>query len=312
MNEKVIAVVGATASGKTSLGVELALRYGGEVISADSMQIYEGMDIATAKPTETEMRGVKHRLIGFKKPTEVYSVSAFCDDAEAAVTDILNNGRLPIIVGGTGLYIDSFLTNTRFSEVAVSDDIRNKLKTDLREKGIDALYDELLKIDSKAAESIHKNNTVRVLRALEIYRSTGKTITEQNALSHCEPPKYDVLYLGLGFKNREVIYERINRRVDEMLANGLLDEAREFYSHDYSQTAVNAIGYKELKPFIDGKAELCDCVEKLKCETRKYAKRQITWFKRNSSINWLYVDDYESADSLYSAAFALCDKFIGG
>lgn len=312
MKKKIIVVVGPTASGKTSLGVHIAEKFNGEVVSADSMQIYKGMDIATAKPSQAEMRGIPHHLIGFVDPSSKYSVSSFCKDAAGAVDDIISRNKMPVMVGGTGLYIDSFITSTEFLEDASSEEIREQLKREFAERGIDDLYAELAAIDPECAASVHKSNTVRVLRALEVYRTTGKTITEQKKLSHLNESVYEPLFIGIGFRNREVLYKRINDRVDIMLANGLLDEAKNFYAEKYSCTAVNAIGYKELKPFIDGTAPLDECVETLKRETRRYAKRQLTWFRRNENINWLYFDEFADYDSFRGAADLLVENFTEG
>ncbi len=312
MKKKIIVIVGPTASGKTALGVHIAKVFNGEVVSADSMQIYKGMDIATAKPTQAEMQGIPHHLIGFVDPSDKYSVSSFCKDAGEAVNSIISRGKLPVMVGGTGLYIDSFITATEFLDDASSAEIREQLKIELSERGIDELYNELASVDPESLATVHKNNTVRVLRALEVYRSTGKTITEQKRLSHLKESEYEPLFIGIGFKNRDVLYDRINKRADIMLQNGLLDEARGFYYRSYSCTAVNAIGYKELKTFIDGIASLDECAEALKRETRKYAKRQLTWFRRNEHINWLYFDEFTDANEFFAAADLLVAEFTGG
>ena len=311
MKKKAIVVVGATASGKTSLGVHIAKRFNGEVISADSMQIYMGMDIATAKPTIEEMDGVKHHLIDFVDIHSQYSVSAYCNDAKVAFDDIINRGKIPVIVGGTGLYIDSFLSNTKFLESANSEDVRKELLAELDENGIENLYKQLETIDPDAAKNIHPNNTVRVIRALEIYKTTGKTLTEQNNLSHNIESDVDALYIGINYNDREKLYDRINLRVDLMLEAGLLDEAKRFFKLNPSKTAFNAIGYKELKPFIDGNLSLPVCVENLKRETRRYAKRQITWFKRNKNINWVYADAHEKLE-LLELVDNLIIEFLGG
>ncbi len=290
MKKKAIVVVGATASGKTALGVHIAKKFNGEVISADSMQIYKGLNIATAKPTTEEMDGIKHHLIDFVDVKDQYSVSAYCNDTKRVFDEIVEKGKIPVIVGGTGLYIDSFLSNTKFLESGSSENIRKELLSEAENNGIESLYQQLKKIDPVAAENIHPNNVVRVVRALEIYKTTGKTLTEQNQLSHMTESDIDPLYIGINYSDREKLYERINLRVDLMLRNGLLDEARGFFNQNPSKTAFNAIGYKELKPFIDGEASFEVCVDNLKRETRRYAKRQITWFKRNKSINWVYAD----------------------
>ncbi len=311
MKKKAIVVVGATASGKTALGVHIAKRFNGEVISADSMQIYKGMDIATAKPTTEEMDGIKHHLIDFIDVQSQYSVSNYCEDAKEVFDKVIENDKLPVIVGGTGLYIDSFLSNTKFLEAASSDNIRKELLLEAEKNGIESLYEQLKVIDPDAAKNIHPNNTVRVVRALEIYRTTGKTLTEQNKLSHAVESDIDPLYIGINYADRENLYSRINLRVDLMLEAGLLEEAKDFFKMNPSKTAFNAIGYKELKPFIDGDLTFDVCVENLKRETRRYAKRQITWFKRNKNINWVYADKL-SKEELLEAVDELINDYLGG
>ncbi len=311
MKKKAIVVVGATASGKTALGVHIAKKFNGEVISADSMQIYKGMDIATAKPTIEEMDGVKHHLIDFVDIKSQYSVSNYCDDAKLIFDKVIENNKLPVIVGGTGLYIDSFLSNTKFLDSASSDNIRQELLIEAEKNGVESLYKQLKVIDPDAAENIHPNNTVRIIRALEIYKTTGKTLTEQNRLSHIVESDIEPLYIGINYANREILYNRINHRVDLMLEKGLLEEAREFFMLNPSKTAFNAIGYKELKPFIDGNLSFAVCVENLKRETRRYAKRQITWFKRNKNINWVFADEL-SNEELFERVDSLINKFLGG
>ncbi len=311
MKKKAIVVVGATASGKTALGVHIAKKFNGEVISADSMQIYKGMDIATAKPTVEEMDDVKHHLIDFVDVHEQYSVSAYCNDAKRVFDEILENGKIPVIVGGTGLYVDSFLSNTKFLESASSESVRQELLLEAEKNGTESLYEQLKEIDPIATENIHPNNLVRVVRALEIYKTTGKTLTEQNRLSHTTESDIEPLYIGINYSDREKLYERINLRVDLMLENGLLEEAKAFFASNPSKTAFNAIGYKELKPFIDGNVSFDVCVENLKRETRRYAKRQITWFKRNKNINWIYAD-LLSKEELNASVDDLIIKYLEG
>lgn len=311
MKKKAIVVVGATASGKTALGVHIAKKFNGEVISADSMQIYKGLNIATAKPTTEEMDGIKHHLIDFVDVKDQYSVSAYCNDTKRVFDEIVEKGKIPVIVGGTGLYIDSFLSNTKFLESGSSENIRKELLSEAENNGIESLYQQLKKIDPVAAENIHPNNVVRVVRALEIYKTTGKTLTEQNQLSHMTESDIDPLYIGINYSDREKLYERINLRVDLMLRNGLLDEAKGFFNQNPSKTAFNAIGYKELKPFIDGEASFEVCVDNLKRETRRYAKRQITWFKRNKSINWVYAD-LLSPDEIKDSVEKLIIEYLAG
>ena len=311
MKKKAIVVVGATASGKTALGVHIAQKFNGEVISADSMQIYKGMDIATAKPTTEEMNGIKHHLIDFVDIKSQYSVSNYCTDARLSFDKITGDNKIPVIVGGTGLYIDSFLSNTKFLESASSENIRKELLLEAEKNGIESLYGELEKIDPDAAKNIHPNNIVRVVRALEIYKSTGKTLTEQNKLSHTIESDIEPLYIGINYSDRENLYNRINLRVDLMLEAGLLEEAKQFFNLNPSKTAFNAIGYKELKPFIDGVLSFDVCVENLKRETRRYAKRQITWFKRNKNINWFYADVL-SKEELLQSVDKLINEYLGG
>ena len=311
MKKKAIVVVGATASGKTALGVHIAKKFNGEVISADSMQIYKGMDIATAKPTTEEMDGITHHLIDFVDVKSQYSVSDYCNDAKIVFDKIIENNKLPVIVGGTGLYIDSFLSNTKFLESASSDSVRQELLLEAEKNGVSSLYEQLKEIDPDAAENIHPNNIVRVVRALEIYKTTGKTLTEQNKLSHAVESDIEPLYIGINYTDREILYNRINLRVDLMLESGLLEEAKAFFKLNPSKTAFNAIGYKEIKPFIDGELSFDVCVENLKRETRRYAKRQITWFKRNKNINWIYADNL-SKEALFDSVDKLINNYLGG
>ena len=311
MAKKAIVVVGPTASGKTSLGIYIAKKYNGEVISADSMQIYKDMSVSTAKPTAEEMDGIKHHLIDFVEITDKYSVSNYCEDAKKVFDDVVNRNKLPVIVGGTGLYIDSFLSNTKFLDNACSEEIRNELQKELAEDGIDEMYRQLKEIDPEAAERIHPNNTVRVLRALEVYRSTGMTITKQAEISHNEESDIEPLYIGISYSDREKLYDRINKRVDIMLEKGLLEETKAVFSKPYSVTAFNSIGCKEMKPYLDGEKSLDECVDKLKMSTRRYAKRQLTWFRRNEKINWVYPD-LCNEDSLYANVDNLINDFLKG
>lgn len=285
----VAVVVGPTASGKTSLGIEIAKRLDGEIVSADSMQIYKNMDIATAKPTAEELSQVKHHLIGFLDPGEDFSVAKYKIIATQAIDDILSKGKLPVIVGGTGLYIDTLVKNTEFLDYE-KNIIREELEKRAENEGIEALYNELMKIDSAAAKRLHINDNKRIIRALEVYYSTGETITHQCEVSHLNESKYRFCIIGLNAQNRQYLYDRINLRVDLMLKDGLIEEAIRFFALNLGSTAKQAIGYKELKPYLDGLVPLEDAVEKLKMETRRYAKRQLTWFRRNDSINWLSVD----------------------
>lgn len=303
-----ISVIGPTASGKTGLAVELAKHFNGEVVSADSMQIYKGMQIATAKPTIQEMQGIKHHLIDFLQPDQTYSVAMYVNDAKKCINDIHSRGKLPFVVGGTGLYVDSLLNNVKFSEEERDRKICNELNEIYKTQGVDALLDILSEFDDNSAHRLKaEKNPKRIIRAIEFYKTTGKTITEQIENSKLEPSPYNTIKLGLNFKDRQVLYDRINKRVDLMLDNGLLDEAKKVLSNNLSQTSVKAIGYKELIPYFNCEKTLEECVENLKRETRRYAKRQITWFKRDKEINWLYVDEL-SSDDLLSNAIEIISK----
>lgn len=311
MNNKIklITVVGPTASGKTKLGVELAKKYNGEVISADSMQIYKGMQIATAKPTEEEMKGIPHHLIDFIEPDQTYSVAMFVNDAKKCIDDISSRGKLPVIVGGTGLYVDSLLNNISFHESERSAQISDELWELYYAEGIDKLLEILKKIDGESAERLSvEKNPKRIIRAIEFYKTTGITITEQNKKSKLAESPYSPVKLGLNFEDRQKLYDRINTRVDIMVQNGLIEEAKRVYNSQLSFTSVKAIGYKELFPYLKGELPVEECIEKLKQETRRYAKRQITWFKRDKEINWLYPDKTESFEQLFNEAVQITDK----
>ena len=301
MNKKtVIVIVGPTASGKTSLSIEIAKKMQGEIISADSMQIYKEMDIATAKPTLEEMQGIPHHLMGFLEPTENFSVADFKEKALSAIEDIFKRGKQPIVAGGTGFYVDTLIKNTTFFDFDKNEK-RNELSDRLEKEGIEKLYDELKEVDPASAEKLHINDIKRILRALEVYYSTGKTITLQSELSHENESEYNWFIIGLTSENREILYDRINRRVDIMLDNGLLDEAEKFFSSEKSGTSKQAIGYKELKPYLDGEATLDEVTESLKRETRRYAKRQLTWFRRNPDINWIDISELSNEEILKKA-----------
>ena len=306
---KLITVVGPTASGKTRLGVELAKKYNGEVISADSMQIYKGMQIATAKPSVEEMQGIPHHLMDFLEPNQTYSVAMFVDDAKKCIEDITSRGKLPVIVGGTGLYVDSLLNNISFHESQRDTELSDKLWELYYTEGIEYLLDMLRKFDGESAERLEtEKNPKRVIRAIEFYKTTGITITEQNKNSKNEESPYSAVKLGLNFEDRQKLYDRINKRVDLMVEAGLVSEAKRVFNSELSFTSVKAIGYKELFPYLKGELPLEECIEKLKQETRRYAKRQITWFKRDKDINRLYPDKAESFEQLFEQAVQITDK----
>lgn len=300
---KIICVVGATASGKTDLAVKLAKAVDGEIISADSMQVYKNMPIATAVATKEEQDGVVHHLVEFLDADQTFSVADFVERAKVLIDEITARGRVPIVAGGTGLFVDSLVKNISFSEVGSNAEIRNELA----EKSNEELYERLLKLDAKAAEDIHPNNRKRVIRALELCMS-GTSKTEQNENSMLIDSPYDALYIGIGYKDRQKLYDRINKRVDLMLEAGLENEARQMLGKQ-GLTARQAIGHKELQPYIDGKITLDEATENLKRETRRYAKRQLTWFRRNENINWLYADEM-SRDELVKKAVDLAKNHL--
>ncbi len=304
----VIAVVGPTASGKTSLAVEIAKRYNGEVISADSMQIYKGMDIATAKPSVEEMQGIRHHLIDFVSPYEKYSVARYIEDATKVIEAICSRGKLPVLCGGTGLYAESFLNNIRFEEEPDNAQMRMQLTARLEKEGAEKLLNELKEIDPEAAEGLHPNNAGRIVRALEVYYLTGETATQRRLRSVSEPSRYDTFWIALAFPEREYLYDRINQRVDIMLENGLEEEAREFLKNEKADTAAQAIGYKELRGWLEGRISREEAVENLKRETRRYAKRQITWFKRNNNIHYIERNPSDTAQQVAEKAYCLIEK----
>ena len=302
----VVVVLGPTASGKTSLGIEIAEHFGGEIVSADSMQIYENMDIATAKPTASELARVKHHLIGFVPAGESFSVAKYKEKAIEAIDDILSRNKLPVVVGGTGLYIDTLIKNTEFFDYEESD-IREKLEDRCNKDGIETLFNELKTVDPITADRLHINDTKRIIRALEVYYSTGMTISRQDELSHMKESKYRFCLIGLNANDRQYLYDRINLRVDLMLEEGLIAEAESFFASEISKTAAQAIGYKELKPYFDSLVTLEEATEKLKMETRRYAKRQLTWFRRNPDIHWLNIDEYDKC-TLAERAFEIIEN----
>lgn len=305
----VIVVVGPTASGKTALSIELAKQFDCEIVSFDSMQIYKELSVSTAKPTTEEMLGVKHHLIDCISVCDEFSVADFVSRAKQITEDIISRGKLPLFVGGTGLYIDSFINNIDFTAENKNEAVRKELESKEKELGADGLYKLLCKLDAQAAKEIHPNNIKRVRRALEMYYSTGKSKSELMQESRKAESPYKPLYIGINYVNREKLYERINLRVDLMLDSGILEEVKNFYKLPVSKTAVQAIGCKEFKPYLDGQATLSDCVEKLKQETRRYAKRQITWFKRNQDIHWFYPDN-ENYDDIKQRCFELVSEFL--
>ncbi len=288
-----VVIVGPTASGKTALSLALAREFGGEIVSADSMQVYNGMDIQTAKPTQLEMREIRHHLIGVLEPDKCFSVAQYQSLATAAISDILSRGSLPILVGGTGLYISAVVDNTRFGDMQIDPTIRARLMREADELGGEPLLKRLSCHDPELAARLHPNNLGRIVRALEVFEATGTTLTEFQANSRLTPSPYNILMLGVTFQERQGLYNRINERVDEMLAGGLLAEVQAMQSMPLSHTAAQAIGCKELRGYLDGSLPLEEAVENLKRQTRRYAKRQLTWFGRDERVNWLYHEQGE-------------------
>lgn len=304
---KVIVVCGPTASGKTALAVELAKLYDGEVISADSMQIYTDMDVASAKATPEEQQGIPHHLLGFLDPSEAFSVADYVKLCDECVKDILARGKTPVICGGTGLYISSFVDNLQFDDSGSDPVFREEMRRIAEEQGGGVLLDKLREIDPETADTLHENNIGRVIRALEVHHITGHTISEAKRMSRGVPSPYEFIMLTIEYENREKLRERINLRVDKMLEAGLLDEARQCFSQPDRLTAAQAIGCKELYPYFRGERELSECVEELKLRTRQYAKRQMTWFRRDHRIHKILLSDNEGLAEAVGKAARIID-----
>lgn len=286
--EKVIAIVGPTAVGKTDLSIRLAKRFQAEIISGDSMQIYRGMDIGTGKITEKEKEGIPHYMLDIRDPNEAFSVAEFKRLVQAYIKDINGRHRLPLIVGGTGLYIQSVLYDYDFSKRKRNPALTEKLEAIVKKEGIQPLYDKLRRVDPEQADKIHPNNYRRVIRALEVYETTGLTMSEYHR-RQAKEAKYNYLLIGLEME-RQLLYERIHQRVDQMLAQGLLDEVKSLYDQGLKDSqAMKAIGYKEFIPYFEGRCSLEESVQLLKRNTRRYAKRQFTWFKNKMDVEWFDV-----------------------
>ena len=287
MKPKVIVICGPTASGKTALSIELAKQLNTEIVSADSMQIYKDMNIGSAKPTLQEMQGIKHYMLDFVSPDERYSVADYKKQATIYIEEILKKGKIPIVVGGTGLYIDSLIYNIEYNEIEYDEKYRKELEEIAKNEGLDVLYDRAKEIDPEAIKSISKNDKKRIIRILEIYKATGKTKTEQEILSRKNEVPYDYKVFAINM-DRQVLYDRINKRVDIMVEQGLIEEVK-MISEKYKKypTAMQALGYKEIKQYLDGNLTKEEAIEKIKQETRRYAKRQLTWFRKNKQTIWL-------------------------
>lgn len=303
---RMIAIVGPTASGKTRLSVQLAEHLGAEIVSFDSMQVYRGMDVGTAKPTMEERRGIVHHMMDVAEPSEDYSVGRYVNQADAVVQEILSRGKCVILVGGTGLYVDSLVAGREFAPFPQTG-LREELTKIAEEQGISVLVERLRAVDPEAAESIHPSNQKRVIRALEVYLETGKTITEHNRETQSIPPKYAPVWIGLDYVNRAALYARIDKRVKEMFAQGLLDEVRRLLESGIptSATAMQAIGYKEAVAHLRGEASEAEAVAAIQLATRHYAKRQRTWFRRNEKVHWLELEDSPDFDEVFSRSLPL-------
>ena len=290
MAPKIVCVVGPTACGKTALGVLLAKQYGGEVVSADSMQIYKGMTIGTAAPTAAEMDGVPHHMIAVSDPAEQWSAARYAREAAPVIDDILARGKLPVLVGGTGLWIDAVVKGHGFAAGCAGGRVRKVLEDRLAAEGVGPLLAELLEVDPASAERLHPADEKRILRALEVYRETGRTITAHNEETKALPPRYDAVWIGLQFADREDMKRLIDRRVDRMAEAGLLEEVRALLGRGLPRnaTALQAIGYKEFLGVLEGTASEAEALAEVKLRSRQYAKRQLTWLRRNPAIHWVF------------------------
>lgn len=308
MKEKLVVIVGPTAVGKTKTSIELAKAINGEIISGDSMQVYKGLDIGTAKVTEDEKEGIPHYLIDIKDPIEPFSAAEFQQLARERITEINQRGKVPIIVGGTGLYIRAVTHHYQFSEAANNSEIRNQLQRKAEIEGADSLHDELKRVDPVRAQEIHPNNVQRVIRALEIYYETGNVPSnEQKKMEQERESLYQLAIVGLTM-NRELLYERIDERVDLMVKQGVLEEAKMLYSQDITDSlAAKAIGYKEFFPYLSGESSLEDAVQLLKRNSRRYAKRQFTWFHNQMNVEWFSMDE-----GPFSKKFIEIRQFVEG
>lgn len=297
MQGQVYAIAGPTATGKTEVAISLAKRIDGEILCADSMQIYKGLDIGTAKPTTWQMAEVPHHLYGFVDPAERYSVARYVEDATRVAEEILSRGRTPILCGGTGQYISAFADGITFTPAETDPALRADIYAELEEKGAQALIDEIAQADAQHAAALHPNNRKRIVRAVELLRTAGLSIPQQNAASRPKHPPFAVSVAVLHSPDRQQLYSRIEHRVDEMMAQGLLDEARRVFDDRARYgTAAQAIGYKEFFPYVEGQAALADCVDKLKQATRNYAKRQLTWFRRIDGAVWYDISNRTAGD----------------
>lgn len=298
MSNKIIVIVGPTAVGKTYVSVELAKKLGTEIISADSMQIYKGMDVGTAKIKDEEKQGIVHHMIDLISPDENYSVSNFKTEAEKNIDYIISRGKIPVIVGGSGLYVNSLIYDLDFSNAKSNDRLRDYYTYYHQEHGEDALYEKLKKIDPESAEKIHKNNVKRVIRALEVYDLTGKKFSQMNTDIRKKSSKYDFILIGLSM-DRKTLYERINQRVDKMIDDGLVEEVKSLLDKGFEKKLISmqAIGYKEIIEFLEGNITFEEAVNILKRNTRHFAKRQFTWFLKDENVKWFNIENVNKIDA---------------
>lgn len=306
----IICIAGPTASGKTALAVELAKELNGEVVSCDSMQVYKRMDIGTAKPTVEEMQGIPHHMLDVAQAWEDFSVSRYCNQAAPIVDDIIAQGKTAIIAGGTGLYMDSLIRGNNFAPFP-STGVREALEARAEAEGIQPLLEELAQVDPESTGRLHPSDRKRIIRALEVYRETGITITEHNRRTREVPPKYRPVWLGLDFSDRAALYRRIDRRVERMLETGLLDEIRSLLESGIPETctAMQAIGYKEFLPVLRGERGLCDAAAEVCQSSRRYAKRQLTWFRRNPNMHWIVREEDGAPDEIIRQARQILQEF---
>ena len=308
---KIAVVTGPTASGKSALAVRLAKHFCGDIVSCDSMQLYRGMDIGTAKPNAAEQKAVKHHMIDVLDIKDTFSVAEYVKAAEICISNIYSKGRLPFFCGGTGLYVDAVVNSTEFGAIESLPEYREELKAFVADNGAQKLHELLKESDPEAAEKIDYRNVKRVIRALEVYKSSGVPISEWQRRSKLLPPKYDSLVLLLEYEDRQTLYSRINNRVDSMMESGLLNEVKLLKEKGLFETptAGQAIGYKEFIPYFNGEASIDECVENLKSESRRYAKRQMTWFRRNGSAKRIIADG-KSEEEIFTEARDLCEEFF--
>lgn len=308
--DKMIVIAGPTASGKTALSVALAQALDGEIVSADSMQIYRWMDIGTAKVTPEEMGGIPHHMINVADPWEPYSAARYVEEADVAVQDILSRGKWVIVAGGTGLWLDGLVAGREYAPYPQTGR-RQALEQEAADRGMEYMLERLRQVDEESAARLHPADKKRIIRALEVYEETGKTISQHNLETKAQPDRYSPLWLGLNFSQRQDLYDRIDLRVEEMLKQGLLDEIQGLLNQGISPdaTAMQAIGYKEFFPVLTGTGTMESAVEKCKQESRRYAKRQLTWFRRNPKIQWIFREKDTPFGDVFTEALRIVSKF---